>query len=572
MLTRLRVQNFKNFDDVDIELGQTVVFIGPNNSGKTTALQALWLWYTALNYWSIEIKGWPENVPLSDDLHAISYGERGASINRLDLTSIPIPSADLLWNDRHFQNSDEVLIQIDVTGIDQSNEWKCAFDFRYANDESIYCIPTRITKNQPPFPKELDTLKIAFLPPMSGLVSTEDRLERGSINRRIGEGRTAEVLRNLCFQVYENGHWDDLSGHIKDLFNIELLPPQYLASRGEIRMAYREASGIILDLSASGRGMLQVLLLLAYMYVNPGAVLLLDEPDAHLEIIRQRKIYALIKQVAQLQHSQIIAASHSEVVLEEAAAQDVVITFVRKPHRMNNPRQLAKSLKDIRFVDFYQADQKGWVLYLEDATDLAILITFAEQLDHKAQSLLKDAYVCYLKGDKTKNAREHFYGLREALPDLKGIVIVDQSGHIGKGSPSFTETKWHKCEIENYLCIPDALLEYARNDGASETMGNRVATMQSSIERISQALTTLNKPAPWSDDIKASEDFLAPLFQHYYQQLNLTNLMEKKNFHVLAQYVPEDKIDPEIVEKLDAIADVANQAVTGADLQDEDKD
>ena len=37
MLTRLRIRNFKQFDDVDIELAKAVVLIGPNNSGKTTA-------------------------------------------------------------------------------------------------------------------------------------------------------------------------------------------------------------------------------------------------------------------------------------------------------------------------------------------------------------------------------------------------------------------------------------------------------------------------------------------------------------------------------------------------------
>ncbi len=41
VLTSLRVKNFKRLEDVEIELGKTVVFVGPNNSGKTTALQAL---------------------------------------------------------------------------------------------------------------------------------------------------------------------------------------------------------------------------------------------------------------------------------------------------------------------------------------------------------------------------------------------------------------------------------------------------------------------------------------------------------------------------------------------------
>ena len=38
MLTRLRIRNFKRLGDVDIELGKSVVFIGPNNSGKTSAI------------------------------------------------------------------------------------------------------------------------------------------------------------------------------------------------------------------------------------------------------------------------------------------------------------------------------------------------------------------------------------------------------------------------------------------------------------------------------------------------------------------------------------------------------
>lgn len=56
MLTRMTVKNFKCFGSVTIELGNPVVFIGPNNSGKTTALQALALWSIGLDRW-LEKKG-----------------------------------------------------------------------------------------------------------------------------------------------------------------------------------------------------------------------------------------------------------------------------------------------------------------------------------------------------------------------------------------------------------------------------------------------------------------------------------------------------------------------------------
>ena len=103
---------------------------------------------------------------------------------------------------------------------------------------------------------------------------------------------------------------------IEDLFGIELNEP-YIPGRGEIEMSYRDKSGISLDLSSSGRGLQQTLLLLAYIVSHPGSVLLLDEPDAHLEILRQRQIYQQLTEWATMHNSQIIAASHSEVILSD---------------------------------------------------------------------------------------------------------------------------------------------------------------------------------------------------------------------------------------------------------------
>jgi predicted ATP-dependent endonuclease of OLD family len=49
MLTKIKIRNFKRFGSVEIDLGNPVVFIGPNNSGKTSALQALALWQVGLS-------------------------------------------------------------------------------------------------------------------------------------------------------------------------------------------------------------------------------------------------------------------------------------------------------------------------------------------------------------------------------------------------------------------------------------------------------------------------------------------------------------------------------------------
>ena len=387
MLTKLTVRNFKRFGEVEIELGNPVAFIGPNNSGKTSAMQALALWDIGLKRWNERRSGRtaPEKRP-------------GVTVNRRDLVAIPVPNARLLWRDLHVrdmlrsegrQTTQNVRIDVVVEGVLKGRRWVCGLEFDYANEESFYCRPLRMsgesTQKRMPIPEEADDVQIAFLPPMSGMVATEARLDQGAINVRVGEGRTAEVLRNLCYRINDErpSDWLKLVSHIQGLFGAKLNAPRYIAERGEVAMSYME-NEVTLDLASSGRGLQQTMLILAYMYANPGAVLLLDEPDAHLEILRQRQIYRLITDVALESSSQIIAASHSEVLLNEAAGKDMVIAFVGSPHRMDDRAgsQVLKSLREIGFEHYYQAEQTGWVLYLEGPTDLAILQALAHRLGH----------------------------------------------------------------------------------------------------------------------------------------------------------------------------------------------
>lgn len=89
MLTRLRVRNFKRFTELDVELQDPVVFVGPNNSGKTTAMQALALWDCGLRLWSAQYadREAPAKRP-------------GVTVGRRDPVSVPVPTARLLWHNQ----------------------------------------------------------------------------------------------------------------------------------------------------------------------------------------------------------------------------------------------------------------------------------------------------------------------------------------------------------------------------------------------------------------------------------------------------------------------------------------
>jgi len=573
MLTRIRIRNFKRFDDVDIELGNAVVLIGPNDSGKTTALQAIALWDIGARRWNEKRKGKasPEKRP-------------GVTVNRRDLVSIPVPNANLLWRDLHVRDvtrvdkdgkpsskTQNVRIDIIVDGVTQDRAWSCGLEFDYANAESFYCRPLR-TGDGPgrmPVPDEVTNVRVAFLPPMSGLADREFVKQQGEIAVLIGQGQTAQILRNLCLQIHQDdgtGHWGHLVKHVKELFGIVLLKPQYIPERSEVTMAYKDRRGNKFDLSSSGRGFQQTLLLLAHLYANPGAVLLLDEPDAHLEILRQRQTYNLLIRVAEQQGSQIIAASHSEVVLNEAVDRDVVVAFVGKPHPIDDRgSQVLKALRDIGFDQYVQAEETGWVLYLENSTDLAIIQAFAESLDHEAKGYLERPFVKYVETNLPEKAREHFFGLREAKNDLVGVAIFDRLDKGLQPDGPLTERMWRRREIENYLCTEEVLIAYARHDLANDLFGKaeserRQQAMREAISEVTQALKTLNKPDPWSPDIKATDEFLDPLFRKYFQKLRLPLQLRKSDYHVLAGLVPKENLDAEITEKLDTIVAVAKRA------------
>jgi len=581
MLTRLIVRNFKRFKSADIELGNPVVFVGPNNSGKTTALQALALWDIGLKRWNEKRGG--RKMPET---------RTGVAINRRDLINLPVPDANLLWRDLHVRDvqmrngkpkTSNVRIEIIVEGTGPNGMWKCGLEFDYANEESFYCRllreETEASASRKSVPPEASSVNIAFLPPMSGLAANETRLDVGAVNVRIGEGRTADVLRNLCYRLVEQAEkrplWERLLGQVRDLFGVHMDEPVYVSERGEITMSCREASSAVrLDLSSAGRGLQQVLLLLAYIYANPRTVLLLDEPDAHLEILRQRQIYQVVTEVAASQGCQVIAASHSEVLLDEAAGRDVVVAFVGKPHRIDDRgSQVLKSLREIGFEHYYQAEHTGWVLYLEGATDLAILRSFARILNHPAANRLERPFVHYVL-NQPQGVRSHFFGLREAKPDLVGFALFDRIDQDVRDEGPLRMHKWSRNEIENYLCRPETLLTFAETSAREIVAGpifegpeaeKRRAVMEKCIRDFAPPAALRDGDDPWWLNVKASDEFLDRVFEAFYGQMGLPNLMRKSNYHKLAECVQPQHIASEVKEVLDRIVQTAEDAKPAAE-------
>ena len=194
------------------------------------------------------------------------------------------------------------------------------------------------------------------------------------------------------------------------------------------------------------------------------------------------------------------------------------------------------------------------------------LQAFADRLNHPAKEFLEQPFVHYV-GNLPSKARDHFFGLREAKPDLVGVAVFDAITQELNEAGALCELKWRRRELENYLCYPETLMAFAdRVEGGLGPLfepaqrEQQRAAMQESIDKVAAAFRTLHRQDPFGHDVKASDDFLAPVFESYFEALGLPNLMQKTDFHTLADLAPPQQIDPEVAQKLDRIVEVAKRA------------
>lgn len=567
MITKVLIRNFKKLNQIEFILDKTVVLIGPNNSGKSTFLQALTLWETGMKKISEQQR---TNNKKSKRI--------GVVINKRDLLAIPVSSARLIWfnqavreisRNKSKQKTSNIRIEIIVEGTNNGRRWKAPLEFDYANAESIYCRPLRMDSSGESFydiDDESFKTEIAFLQPMSGITTIEDRLTQGSINVRIGEGKTADVLRNICFQLlYPDSKessaetlsfWNELTTIINLKFGVEINKPVFIPETGTIEMTYKE-NGHIYDLSSSGRGFQQTLLLLAYLYTYKEKTILLDEPDAHLEVVRQRETYELINNIAHKLNSQLIIASHSEIVLNQAADGDSVVAFYDNICQPLNDyqkiSQFKKLLTDIGWDKYFLAKTKKHVIYLEGATDLRMLTAFAIKLNHPVKDLINKANIYYTADNLPKTAQNNFHGLRNLIPSLKGLALFDRLEKNFQDDAYLIILQWKKRELENYFAFPETLLRWARSLGEPTIFLNYVDIMLKCIENNTTPANLNNRNNEWWNNCKMSDDYLPQIFEEFFTKAALPVNFSKGRYYELIDFLKTDEIDKEIIDKLDKI-------------------
>ena len=592
----IEIQNFKRFGDRQrIELDHPAVLIGPNNCGKTSAIQAIALWSQAVKTWHAN-KG---NAPPKE--------RTSTSLNRLNLVSVPVQRTRYFWHNTVVRKgSADIPLVITIGVLHENKVAPVTMRFRNQGEELIYCTPDEATLARPELIEAATRVNVDLLYPMSGLETEEPILQPGRIDVLLGQGQTAQTLRNLCLLVLKNApeDWQKITTWMTRLFSVDLGEPQE-TTRGSIDLFYRQPDvKEPLDIALAGRGLQQMLLVFAYLYSHRRSVLLIDEPDAHLEILRQKQVYVLLREIAHENESQVILVTHSEVVLEEALDRNLTLLLDGHADDLAAKTDIRNALKHYGTGHYVRARQRGYVLYVEGRTDLDILLALAKRLSHPAADSWDDRINVFyvqdnfpgpepqldseierVEGGFGVTPKEHFFALREMLPELDGLGILDRdrSERTDIDAGGLKVRYWRRYEIENYFITPALLRQYAKHAYLSD-LPLFVEQLAIEFDEVLDALIlerVFSGRAPdfatWRGlDVEAARllwnasteriklsDFAEAFFRQVAERLGHAMLLRKGDLHRLVDFVDPRSIPTEVSEKLDLLKTLFDTAIPG---------
>lgn len=553
MIRKVVLRRFKRFGDVEFDVPDHVVLAGPNNTGKTTVLQAIAAWSLGLDRWR----------QLNDfQRHGGAYPK--APLTRHQFSAVPLRSFDLMWRERDYQGA----VEVEVHG---RAGWKITMEFLSDSTEQVYVRPKPDAD-----PSTVRNTRVAtvFVPPMTGLGTEEPLYTRPKVDHELGLSRPGEVLRNLLVEASQAGDaWSALVGSIRRLFGYELLPPDH--GGAHILAEYQERkNGPRLDIAGGGSGFQQVLMLLAFLHARPASVLLLDEPDAHLHVILQDAIYGELRAVAAEKRSQLLIATHSEVIINSVDPRELCV-MLQKPRILTDTeerRRLAASLGILSNTDIMLAEEAPGVLYVEGYTDLEILRAWARNLDHRAHAVLTPRLywrptVGELRaGARGIPAREHHDALRLLRDDLPALEILDGDARqeiqatpiTGRG---LQRVRWPRYEIESYLVHPAALERFVEKQvgEGSASAANRKA-MLDHIEAVFRRAFIENplSPEPLVENYLRTTKARTEILPRILDAAGLAGFPYTR-YHEIAALMKPEEIHQDVVAVLDAVCRAFNR-------------
>ena len=311
MIRKVAISNFKGIRDITLDVPGTLVLFGINNSGKSTILQALAIWSEVITAWLSGTEGGgPREMDLARDA-AEQYGS--VNLVKTDFRALPLYGLDHLWFSRVVREPSCIVVE--------HTDWSIGIELQFHQNELITARPTIATLEKDLETYKRNPLRYTYVAATTDFPSSERYLDRSGIPLALQRGNVTQLLRNLVYQVSQHdASWKLLTSVMRRYYGCELMEP---SPSDTISVFYRQDDrSTQYELGSAGDGLLQLLSLYAATLFTKPALILIDEPDAHLHPLRQQEVLPDLCKA--FPDSQVIIATHSPYVLTTVRPEQIM--------------------------------------------------------------------------------------------------------------------------------------------------------------------------------------------------------------------------------------------------------
>ena len=341
MLTRLRVRNFKCLQDVDVPLEPLTALIGPNDSGKTSILQALnLLGILAAHDQVLGAAPRPFTVPPAEvpDGYRLDQliwrRDRGRSFEwevEGELESLPF-RYQLTVSPTNLLSTSRAEVAGQLTA-----EQGAALRQALTVSNPYFLLPEALKRGAPPAPDPVlspsgDNLAAV----LDALITGYDRETALGLERSIREN--IPTLRGLSLRTLPASSPARLSDKEKLLAFFQNLvsvaEPQLGDGRGPVKvidfvLAGSERPPVVIPAAQASDGALLITAFLALAYGDSPPILLIEEPENGFHPSRLQAVLELLRRITRGEVGprprQIILTSHSPILLNFLRPEEVRI-------------------------------------------------------------------------------------------------------------------------------------------------------------------------------------------------------------------------------------------------------
>lgn len=451
----IQVKKFKKIDDASVNLKSLNIFIGANNSGKSSFIQGI----------QFAISGC-QTLNLSGGIWA-GNSSKTLSLDSSEFLYIPTKNIEYLYHGKKLTGSrtkkDRTWIEFNF-----SNGHNSTLKISKGKNGGFTTVLSGKTLGE-----DLGSIEkpyCVYVPGIAGIPTQEKYEVPITIKKSAARGDSNNYLRNILYTISKDKiKWESFQKSVGRIYKEVSVNTKFDEHKSEYIYVYVKDGTNELPLDSVGTGLLQVIQIFAYIEYFDPRIILLDEPDSHIHPTKQR---LLANELAQRADSnpdlKIVFSTHSRYILESLESRANVVHF-----------QNGKALQDVKeskiLIDIGAADadflfSKKELKYIIVTEDIVDNINEKKALLKKfllANGLTEDEFVLHSYEGCTKVdfARILKGFVRKQIPTANVILHVDRDQKIDtdrdllnlredcdRKDISLFVTRFQ--ELESYFCTP----------------------------------------------------------------------------------------------------------------------